>query len=125
MYDKPVKWIHLGLQESSLINSGIYSHGFNAATSPPEKHGAGRAGFSDAIRGLVCFAMLQSKEGQKKPSLGSRASWAQTGSSACSTLFMDGEENSDRYVCTNPAWLINHQGNEAELIGQSYLGDGS
>lgn len=72
MYDKPVKWIHLGLQESSLINSDIYSHGFNAAISPPEKHRAGTAGFSDAIKGVVCFAVLQSKEGQKKSSLGSR-----------------------------------------------------
>lgn len=32
MYDKPVKWIHLGLQESSLISSDIYSHGFNATS---------------------------------------------------------------------------------------------
>lgn len=74
MYDKPVKWIHLGLQESSLINSDIYSHGFNAAISPPEKHRAGMAGSSDASRGVLCFAAFQSKKGQKKPSLGSRAS---------------------------------------------------
>ena len=31
MYDRPIKWIHLGLQESSLINSDIYSCGFDAA----------------------------------------------------------------------------------------------
>jgi hypothetical protein len=41
MYDKPIKWIHLGLQESSLINSDIYSNGFGAAFLPPVKHRAG------------------------------------------------------------------------------------
>lgn len=37
MYDKPIKWIHLGLQESSLINSDIYSCGFNDTIPPPVK----------------------------------------------------------------------------------------
>lgn len=36
-----------------------------------------------------------------------------------------GKQTQIRYVCTNPAWLITHKGNEAELIGQSCLGDGS
>lgn len=31
MYDRPIKWIHLGLQEPSLINSDIYSCGCDAA----------------------------------------------------------------------------------------------
>lgn len=34
MYDKPIKCIHLGLQESSLINSEIYSYGFDATVCP-------------------------------------------------------------------------------------------
>lgn len=33
-----------------------------------------------------------------------------------------GKKTQIRHVCTNPAWLITHQGNEAELIGQSYSG---
>lgn len=40
MYDKAIKWIHLGLQESSLINSDIYSHDFHAVVPPPVKHRA-------------------------------------------------------------------------------------
>lgn len=65
MYDKPVKWIHFGLQESSLINSDIYSRGFNAAVPPPVKHRAGTAGSSDAIRGVICFAVSQRGVGKK------------------------------------------------------------
>lgn len=42
-----------------------------------------------------------------------------------SLLLGTGKQTQIRYVCTNPAWLITHQGNEAELIGQSCLGDGS
>lgn len=48
MYDKLVKWIHLGLQESSLINSDNYSYGFKATIPPPVKFGAGMSDFSDA-----------------------------------------------------------------------------
>lgn len=98
MYDKPVKWIHFGLQESSLINSDIYSHGFNAAVPPPVKHGAEMAGSSDAIRGVICFAVLQRGAG-KKASLGSRPSCIQNGSSACSSPFRDGEGKLRLDVC--------------------------
>lgn len=59
MYDRPIKWIHLGLQESSLINSDIYSYCFEDTIPPPVKRGAGMSDFPDTIRGVVCFPMLQ------------------------------------------------------------------
>lgn len=54
-YDKPVKWIHSGLQEASLINSDIYSYGFDAPIPPPVEHGAGTSHFPDAVGEVVCF----------------------------------------------------------------------
>ena len=47
MYDKWIKWIHLGLQEASFINAGIYSHDFNATIPPLVKH-------RTAVRFLWC-----------------------------------------------------------------------
>lgn len=125
MYDKPVKWIHLGLQESSLINSDIYSHGFNAAIPPPVKHRAGMAGFSDAIRGVIYFAGLCCKEGRRNRALVPGPCESRMAPLPVPLLLGLGKKTQIRYVCTNPPWLITHQGNEAELIGQSYSGDGS
>lgn len=124
MYDKPVKWIHFGLQESSLINSDIYSRGFNAAVSPPVKHGAGMASSSDAIRRVICFAMLLRGAG-KNLALVPGPPESRMVLLPVSLLLGMGKQTQIRYVCTNPAWLITHQGNEAELIGQSCFGDGS
>lgn len=67
MYDKPIKWIHLGLQESSLINSDIYRHGLDASVSPPVQHRAGTAYVPDAVRGVVCFPVLQRGAEQSWP----------------------------------------------------------
>lgn len=51
MYDKPIKWINLGLHESSLINSDIYSYGFDATVPPPVKYRAGMSDFSVTVGG--------------------------------------------------------------------------
>lgn len=60
IYDKPIKWIHLGIQESSLINSDIYSYSFDATIPPPVKHRAGMSDFPEAVGGgVICYLVLQ------------------------------------------------------------------
>lgn len=59
MYDRPIKWIHLGLQESSLINSDIYSYGFDATYNPSSCERAWMSDLPDTVRGVVCFLVLQ------------------------------------------------------------------
>lgn len=58
MYDRPIKWIHLGLQESSLINSDIYSYGQDATIPPPVKPRAGMSDFPDTVW-VSCLFLLQ------------------------------------------------------------------
>lgn len=55
MYDKWIKWIHLGLQESSFINADIYSYDFNVTMPPLVKHRALVSDFSDVVGEIICF----------------------------------------------------------------------
>lgn len=61
MYDKPIKWINLGLHESSLINSDIYSYGFDATVPPPVKYRAGMSDFSVTVGGGVTYFLVLQK----------------------------------------------------------------
>lgn len=55
MYDKWIKWIHLGLQESSFINADIYSFDFNVTMPPLVKHRALVSDFSAVVGEIICF----------------------------------------------------------------------
>ena len=55
MYDKWIKWIHLGLQESSFINANIYSYNINATIPPLVKHRTVVSDFSDVVGGIICL----------------------------------------------------------------------
>ena len=91
MYDKPIKWIHLGLQESSLINSDIYSHGFHAASLLLCSIEQGCHIFPTLLGESFVFQCC--KEGRNRAGLQSRPFWSLTDSLACSSLFRQEKEN--------------------------------
>ena len=71
MYDKWIKWIHLGLQESSFINADIYSYDFNVTMPPLVKHRALVSDFSDVVGEIICFLVEQ--RGAEEPGPGVQA----------------------------------------------------
>lgn len=67
MYDRLIKWIHLGLQESSLVNSDIYSYGSEATIPPPVKQRARMSDLPDTVREVICFSSVAKTGGVNRP----------------------------------------------------------
>lgn len=118
MYDRPIKWIHLGLQESSLVNSDIYSYGFEATIPPPVKQRAGMSDLPDTVRGVICFSSVAKTGGVNRPPVQVSANFDWL---LCQFLFLGKEkETKTRHLYTNPTSLISFQGNEAEPMRLKY-----
>lgn len=104
MYDRPIKWIHLGLQESSLINSDIYSYGFDATIPPPVKQRAWMSDFLDTGREVVCFPVLQRGWNKLASSPGLWEPWLAPLPGL--VLLGKGKETRTRHLYTNPTSSI-------------------